>query len=583
MLPASLRGALRPRAPLAVADDSSPSRTPLQVAVVRGAGDVVDLLLACPNNGVNLREEEDAEDEEGKTIEDLTALVLAVRHTRVALLPALVKAGADLELLCEGRTALHHAIASADGASEEDATVAAETVRALLELGANASKLPVANEAPHRSPIMMAVVAGSSEILGALLQHHDVAFNIDLREGHLDGATALILAVRHDKAALILPLVRGGASTELRSEELTAVHWAVKLERVACLRALLSAGASRYNPTTTSPSLSVFELAIAVPAAANRRELLEVLLAHKARPPFSTDSSEMDDARLAALQPVCRALCTCLRYDDRVCEVSMPDASGACVDFSGSALHIAVMQQFGSWNDVLKALVDVRDADDNLLVDGHSPLHCAIKSRPSCVRTLLALGADPNLRCVCDGTELPPHLLAIRYGAQAAAFALLCHSSIDVNARERTGGSSGGSSGGTPLMLAATSEHSWAPDLVERLCYAGADKEALYAGPLAAAVGLTALGLAAAAGRALTLSILAHSGASLNPVRADGSTTLLRAIDRRDEATALLLLDLGADPVAGISGTSPLALAERRGLFQVEARLRQLAAARGPL
>ena len=135
------------------------------------------------------------------------------------------------------------------------------------------------------------------------------------------------------------------------------------------------------------------------------------------------------------------------------------------------------------------------------------------------------------------------------------------------------------SGGATPLMRLAGSSHTNAPTRIRRLGAAITDTEASFEGG-GFAQGLTAVGIAVAAGHAncrAVLVALKDIGASLDALQGMlRLPPLWLAVDRKLEAAALALIDLGAKTVAvvGPGGESLASLAARRLLPDVESRLR---------
>ena len=104
----------------------------------------------------------------------------------------------------------------------------------------------------------------------------------------------------------------------------------------------------------------------------------------------------------------------------------------------------------------------------------------------------------------------------------------------------------------TVFFLAATRRA-----IIRLLCEAGAEKEARYAGPQAGLVGFTAVGCAVASESIPALRALAAAGASLDAPQGVAPAQwppLWLAIDRKLEAVANVLLDLGASAAASVAG-----------------------------
>ena len=198
--------------------------------------------------------------------------------------------------------------------------------------------------------------------------------------------------------------------------------------------------------------------------------------------------------------------------------------------------------------DALVALLDAGgDRDGRTGPDGASALTLAAGSRaieaPQAVAELLVRGAALD---TADGRNRTPLIAAIDAGNEAV-IRLLLDEGADSNRP--------GPDGSMPVARAAAQGRTVG---VGMLIDAGGDPNSRSAG------GRSALDLAADAGHVASAALLIGSGADIDPRNpTDGSTPLLRAVDRGDLEMVRLLIAAGADPqTARSDGTTAAKLAE---------------------
>ena len=159
------------------------------------------------------------------------------------------------------------------------------------------------------------------------------------------------------------------------------------------------------------------------------------------------------------------------------------------------------------------------------------PLHRAAREgHTDVIRTLIAAGADPNVRNI-DNT-IPLHCAA--EGGHAKAVVTLLESGADPNARN--------SDEAAPLHYAAEGGHA---DVIGALIAAGADPNVTGSG-----FGGTPVHLAATGGHTEAVNALLEAGADPNVRDHDEDTPLHRAAWSGHAEAAIALLEAGADPNA---------------------------------
>lgn len=163
----------------------------------------------------------------GMLVESKEPLIRAVMAGDAAEVSALIKAGADVNVLDDeyGSTPLMEAVALGNK----------ETLAILLEAGANVNlKTP-----SGRSAMTSLTEETTGEILRAL-----ISAGAELNVTNSDGDTPLIVAAQLEKSELVRALIKAGAKLNVRNEAgQTALMLAAREGHVKNVRALLKAGA----------------------------------------------------------------------------------------------------------------------------------------------------------------------------------------------------------------------------------------------------------------------------------------------------------------------------------------------------
>jgi ankyrin repeat protein len=244
------------------------------------------------------------------------------------------------------------------------------------------------------------------------------------------------------------------------------------------------------------------------------------------------------------------------------------------VDVNERAGDGATALQWAAYNEnqeaidlLLRAHAAVNAANDL----GVTPLWVAASNASAAiVARLLQAGANPNLGPATGGTPL---MLVSRSGDAASATLLLKYGA-DVNAKEDANGQ-------TALMWAVSGHRT---EVVDVLLEAGADVHArskssrrvvllccpTWSGDPEGTVeldqgGLTPLLFSALDGDVASATRLLSAGANVNETAAVGATALVMAAHRGHGALVLLLLEKGADPNAAGAGYTALHSAVLRG------------------
>lgn len=188
--------------------------------------------------------------------------------------------------------------------------------------------------------------------------------------------------------------------------------------------------------------------------------------------------------------------------------------------------------------------------------NGNTPLHFAIltEADPAVIRTMLRIGANPNLRNIDERTPL--HLAAM-HASSGDAIAALLNYNADIDARiQRNWDWTTGVTGTTALHLAARRDGG--TNAVGALLLGGADINARAAG-----TGRTPLHFAATLIDAGTMDLLRRAGAEADYKDNDGNSALHIAASetRSSYIVYLLLLAGGSVDAPNNDETTPLMLA----------------------
>ena len=428
--------------------------------------------------------------------------VAAVRELLTPRRPAVdVNAAAG-----DGATALHWA------AHRDDLTIADLLIRA----GARAS---AANDV-GATPLHLACTNRSAAMVERLLAAH-----ADPNATLLNGETVLMTCARAGSAAAVKALLQHGADANAaeREHRQTALMWAVAQQHPDVVGLLIDAHADVRARSLIYPQTVVDEQT----QRAGREELNYTVQRGGATPLlFASRAGDLESARLLL--------------------AAGADANDAQPD-GVSALVLAAHSGHG---DVAALLLD-RGADPNAIAAGYTALHAAVlRSDVALVKSLLAHGADPNLRIV-KGTPLrrdttdwnlpktligsTAYLLAARF-LEPEILAVLAGAGVDVRAIMPDGADA--------LMLATGmgSTRSASRRGIEAIDFGKVEPEGRVHATVAAVLALngdvrranrngdTALHVAAALGYDTVAQLLVDHGADTTLKNARGITPLAAAM-----------------------------------------------------
>lgn len=234
---------------------------------------------------------------------------------------------------------------------------------------------------------------------------------------------------------------------------------------------------------------------------------------------------------------------------------------GASVDapensIDATPLYVAAQ---GAQPEVVRLLLDAGASPHSTSRGGSSLLQRAAQSKcPGCVKHLLAAGSDPNAGVGRSA------LFHAAFNGDVESLKMLLAARADINATDK---------GMSPLYAAAQEGH---VEVVRRLIAAGAALD-LHTDDAHS----TALYAAADAGHLDIVKMLINAGANVNLRTSQGSTTLMRAVEKQHHAIVDELLKAGADVNArgGNGGDwTPLLIASWTGDLPMMHRLYQAGA-----
>ena len=333
-----------------------------------------------------------------------------------------------------------------------------------------------------------------------------------------DGSTALHWAVRHDRVAIVEALLEAGARADTATRYgVTPLALAAENGSAPVLKRLLQAGA---DPHASGPD---GETVLMLAARTGRPDAVRVLLAH------GVDANAREGWQGET------ALMWAAGHDH-------PEVVRLL------AAHGADLNARSATPEYPKVTVDLATMVTTALPRGGlTPLMFAARQGAGgAARALVEVGADPNLTEPDGMTALVNAIINAHYDVAA----LLIEEGADPNIAD--------AAGMTPLYVAVDMQHQeplinrplpkpsgrlGAGDVVRRLLEHGADPNA-----------------------ALRTPLLMRQHNAGDPQLAQGATPLMRAAKVSDVALMRLLLDHGANPNARLANqTTPLMIAAARG------------------
>ncbi|XP_069897043.1 ankyrin repeat domain-containing protein 55 isoform X1 [Dipodomys merriami] len=276
---------------------------------------------------------------------DLTMVYQAASNGDVNALTGVIREDPSILECCdsEGCTPLMHAVSGRQ----------VDTVKLLLKMGANINT----QDAYGRTSLCLATYLGWLEGCVSLLRN-GAKHNIPDKNGRLP----LHAATAEPDVRLLTVLLQQSNLSEVNhqdSEGMTPLHWAAFHNRPQHTQMLLKKGA---DPTLVDKD---FKTALHWAVQSGNRILCSIILSHHRGPSI-------------------------INYDD--------ESGKTCV-------HIAAAAGFG---DIINDLAKVPECNLQALdVDDRTPLHwAAAAGKAECVRSLLELGMDSNLRDINESTPL---------------------------------------------------------------------------------------------------------------------------------------------------------------------------------
>ncbi len=141
---------------------------------------------------------------------DSTVLHLAVRPDRVAVLPLLLEAGAEPNLVDEDGQSPLHTVSLHSTTDPDDEAFAADAIAQLVAAGADVS----VRDHRERTPLALATFRGNAVAVEALL-----AAGADPDARSEDGDTPLILAARQGYLQAAVALLEAGADRDATNDD----------------------------------------------------------------------------------------------------------------------------------------------------------------------------------------------------------------------------------------------------------------------------------------------------------------------------------------------------------------------------
>lgn len=468
-------------------------------------------------------------------LDDSPALEIAIERGELALLQALLSAGANPNV--NDATGCYPMLHRAMTASKN----APEMTRLLLAHKAN----PSAVDEEGRPALQIAIEALDAGMTQALL-------NAGANPNAMDemGETPMLglaLDERARRPELATALLAAGANpSSVDSLERPPLQIALESEDLELVSALLKAGA---DPNALADSDTDSMLRVAMDARSHKREMVQALLAYRANPNVLDGMEQsalelaIEQADMALVSDLLRAganpnlaasdggtlLSLAMGARERSTEMAEALLShqanpSAVDDHDRPPLQVAIeARDLRLTTALLRAGADANAWDD---FESSPMLHLALGAdakKMELASALLIHGADPSRP---DGDGSPPLQLAIEQGDPELAAALLRHGA-DANARDEDE---------TPLLLRAIDAPHKAERLVDELLRRGADPSLAFdsegRGPLEAAL--------QAGSSEMTLALLRH-GADPKRRSSDEESLMALAIDQGQSDIAELL------------------------------------------
>ncbi len=456
-----------------------------------------------------------------------TALAAAIELGLEEMALALIKAGADVNLKAKNPPLL---VAAANGR--------VSIIPALLDAGADINVVddiqidepedPPKPKDPYR---FLPTAEGVTALIVATRMGNEAAVKLlvergaDVNIGDKHGITALAWATRKNAAAIMEIVSKtGAAKPEFLEGSLSTAFWlAAKAGNKAKIEQLLSRGA---KPDEMVKDLEGEHFALVSAAREGHLDVVQLLLQHgtnvniRAQENWSADVTPLMAAARKGHTEIVKALLAAKA------DVAAKDKG---LDGGGETpLHYAAR---GGNADVVRALIGAGAKANAKAKDGITPLCLAVSEKKhDAIKALLEGGADANAG-PSDGSG--PLYIATSKKDPEAVRMLLDHSALPLP--------KGVKLAFIPLDTAASNG---SVEIVGMLLKAGA--------PVSAQThrGDTALAGAALRGHLEVVKILLAAGAEPNLADADGFTPLMAALRSKKEDVVELLLDAGADITA---------------------------------
>uniref|UniRef100_A0A667XE13 Ankyrin 1 n=1 Tax=Myripristis murdjan TaxID=586833 RepID=A0A667XE13_9TELE len=535
--------------------------TPLHIASRRGNVIMVRLLL---DRGAQI---------DAKTKDELTPLHCAARNGHVRIIEILLDQGAPIQAKTKNGLSPIHMAAQGDHM---------DCVRQLLQYNAEIDDITL----DHLTPLHVAAHCGHHRMAKVLL---DKGAKANARA--LNGFTPLHIACKKNHMRSMDLLLKHSASLEAVTESgLTPLHVASFMGHLNIVKNLLQRGASpnasnvarslliraacfscgKHDLTSFSPFVQDDQTPLHCAARMGHKELVKLLLEHKANPDSATTAGHtplhiaareghvhtirilLDGA--AQQTKMTKKGFTPLHVASKYGKVDVAELlleRGANPNAAGknglTPLHVAVHHNN---LDVVKLLVSKGGSAHSTARNGYTPLHIAAKQNQMEVAScLLQNGASANAESLQGITPLH---LASQEG-RPDMVALLISKQANVNL--------GNKNGLTPLHLVAQEGH---VGIADTLVKQGAS---VYA---ASRMGYTPLHVACHYGNIKMVKFLLQQQAHVNSKTRVGYTPLHQAAQQGHTDIVTLLLKHGAQPNEITSnGTSPLGIAKRLGYISV--------------